>query len=192
MNDDARNAPGEAPASGSEREGERTSHDDAGERDRPTWGDYGSRGETVPERADRNLSDILQELRVVLTGTQLISGFLLAVVFQARFPDLDADEVVHYLVLVALAGLATLLGLTPVAVHRLHFAQRVKDRIVVVSNRLLIATLVVVSLLMIGVTAFIFEVVVSEAAGLIAAGVSLAVVGVLWGIAASAHRTRRA
>lgn len=151
---------------------------------------YPHRGESVPERADRNFTDILQELRVVLSGTQLISGFLLAVAFQSRFDELDHDEVVHYLVLVGLAGLATLLGLTPVVVHRLHFAKRMKDRIVILSNRFLIATLVVVTLLMIGVAAFIFEVVVSETAGLWAAGISIVVCAALWGIAAAAHRTR--
>src|SRR5690606_14927850 len=98
---------------------------------------------------------ILQELRVVLTGTQLISGFLLAVAFQSGFKDLDADELVHYLVLVAVAALATLLGMTPVVVHRLHFAKRMKHEIVQLGNRLLIATLVVVSALVVGVTSFI-------------------------------------
>ena len=141
------------------------------------------RDETPDERADRNFSDILQELRVVLTGTQLISGFLLAVAFQSRFAELDADELVHYLVLVAVAALATLLGMTPVVVHRLHFAKRMKDRVVLLANRLLIATLVVVSTLVVGVTSFIFEVVVSQAAGLWAAGATAAVVVALWALA---------
>ncbi len=138
------------------------------------------RDETPEERADRNFTDILQELRVVLTGTQLISGFLLAVAFQSRFEDLDEQEVAHYLVLVAIAALATLLGLTPVTLHRLHFAKRLKPRIVRVANALLIATLAVVSLLVVGVTAFIFEVVVSASAGLWAAIATAAVVVILW------------
>lgn len=138
------------------------------------------RDETPEERADRNLADILQELRVVLTGTQLISGFLLAVAFQSGFKDLDADELIHYLVLVAVAALATLLGMTPVVVHRLHFAKRIKDQVVLLANRLLIATLVVVSALVVGVTSFIFEVVVARAAGLWAAGATIAVVVALW------------
>ncbi len=148
------------------------------------------RDETPEERADRNFEDILQELRVVLTGTQLISGFLLAVAFQSRFEDLDADEVVHYLVLVGLSALATLLGLTPVAVHRLHFAKRRKRMIVRMANAFLIATLAVVSILVVGVTSFIFEVVVSSAAGLWAAVATGAVVVALWGFALLAHRGR--
>ncbi|WP_347753741.1 DUF6328 family protein [Agrococcus sp. ProA11] len=141
------------------------------------------RDETPDERADRNFGDILQELRVVLTGTQLISGFLLAVAFQSGFKDLDARELVHYLVLVAVAALATLLGMTPVVVHRLHFAKRVKRRVVLLGNRLLIVTLVVVSALVVGVTSFIFEVVVSAAAGLWAAGATVTMILALWAIA---------
>lgn len=146
------------------------------------------RDETPTERADRNLTDILQELRVVLTGTQIISGFLLAVAFQTRFPELDEGEVAFYLVLVALAGLATLLGLTPVMVHRLHFRRHVKPAVVKVANLLLIATLVVVSLLMIGVTSFIFEFVISVEAGIWAAAISCVGVTALWVVAAVAGR----
>lgn len=147
------------------------------------------RDESPEERADRNFADILQELRVVLTGTQLISGFLLAVAFQSGFSDLERVEIVHYLCLVAIAGLATLLGMTPVVVHRLHFAKRVKPVIVRLGNRLLIATLVVVSALVVGVTAFIFEVVVSLEAGMWAAGATLAAIVALWALAFAARRS---
>lgn len=146
------------------------------------------RDETPTERADRNFEDILQELRVVLTGTQLISGFLLAVAFQSRFEDLDADEVAHYLVLVGLSALATLLGLTPVVLHRLHFRKRRKPRIVELASRLLLATLVVVSLLVVGVTSFVFEVVVSAAAGRWAAAATLLVLLALWSLALAVRR----
>lgn len=148
----------------------------------------GERDETPTEQADRNLTDILQELRVVLTGTQLISGFLLAVAFQTRFPELDDGEVAFYLVLVALAGLATLLGLTPVLVHRMHFGRHVKPAVVAVANVLLICTLVVVSILMIGVTSFIFGFVVSPEAGWWAAGIACAAVLTLWVLAPVAVR----
>lgn len=171
--------------------GPRKIHTDTEADTRADTGDgssYPHRGESVAERADRNFGDILQELRVVLSGTQIISGFLLAVAFQSGFKDLDHDEIVHYLVLVGLAALATLLGLAPVAAHRMHFAQRMKDRIVVFSNRMLIATLAVVALLMIGVSSFIFEVVVSEVAGLWAAGAAVAVlVGLFIVVMAARH-----
>jgi hypothetical protein len=141
------------------------------------------RDETPEQRADRNFNDILQELRVVLTGTQLISGFLLAVAFQSRFTDLDQDEVVHYLVLVGIAALATLLGMTPVVVHRIHFSKSLKAEIVQLANVLLIATLAVVSVLVVGVTSFIFEVVLSSSAGIWASMVCAAVIVGLWSLA---------
>lgn len=146
------------------------------------------RTETADQRADRRFTDILQELRVALTGTQLTSGFLLAVAFQSGFPSLSSELRVHYLVLVGLAALATVLGLAPVLVHRLNSGRQVKDRVVQMANRLLIATLIVVSLLVIGVTSFIFEVVVSGTAGLWAAGVSVVVLLGVWWIATEARR----
>ncbi|MDF2576263.1 MAG: sodium:proton antiporter, partial [Agromyces sp.] len=60
-------------------------HAESAQHDGPT----GGRRETPDERSDRNWNDILQELRVSLTGTQLIGGFLLAVAFQPRFVELD-------------------------------------------------------------------------------------------------------
>lgn len=150
--------------------------------------DSRGRAETPNERADRQFSDILQELRVTLTGTQLTSGFLLAVAFQSGFASLSHEQRMHYLVLVGLAALATVLGLAPVLVHRLNSGRQIKDRVVRVANRLLIATLVVVSLLVIGVTSFIFEVVVSGVAAVWAASASIAVLLGLWWIAATARR----
>ena len=88
------------------------------------------RDETPNERSDRHWNDILQELRVALTGTQLIGGFLLAVAFQQRFTELDAYQLTLYLTLVALAGLATVVGLAPVTLHRTLFGRRVKGRVV--------------------------------------------------------------
>jgi hypothetical protein len=138
------------------------------------------RDETPNERSDRNWADILQELRVALTGTQLIGGFLLAVAFQPRFEDLDDYQLTLYLILVSMAGLATVIGLAPVTLHRTLFRRQVKERVVRTGNRLLIAHLVVVALLVIGVTGFVFDWALSRAAGLIAFGVGTVVLVLLW------------
>lgn len=76
------------------------------------------RDKSANERADRNWTEILQELRVTQTGIQLISGFPLAVAFQSRFTELDSFQLALYLTLVGLAAAATLLGLAPVVMHR--------------------------------------------------------------------------
>lgn len=149
------------------------------------------RDESENERLDRNWQDILQELRVALTGTQLISGFLLAVAFQSRFDELTPELVVHYLVLVGLAGLATLLGLAPVAVHRLLFRKQVKHATVHLGSRLLLATLVVVTLLVVGVAAFVFEFVAGAGAGLAAAIVAALIACGMWGLGIGARVSAR-
>jgi hypothetical protein len=138
------------------------------------------RNETPDERSDRNWNEILQELRVALTGTQLIGGFLIAVAFQPRFDDLDGYQLVLYLVLVALAGLATVIGLAPVTLHRALFRRRVKERLVLMGNRLLMAHLTVVGLLLVGVTSLVFDVAVSRPAGWWALGVGAVVVIAMW------------
>lgn len=138
------------------------------------------RNETPAERSDRNWNDILQELRVALTGTQLIGGFLLAVAFQPRFEELDDYQLTLYLILVSLAGLATVIGLAPVTLHRTLFRRQVKERTVRAGNQLLIAHLVVVALLVIGVTGLVFDIAVSRTAGVVAIVVGAIVLVLLW------------
>jgi hypothetical protein len=69
------------------------------------WADgRDERDETEAERLDRNWNDMLQELRVVQTGVQLLSGFLLTLPFTTRFGDIDVWQQRLYLTLVLLAG----------------------------------------------------------------------------------------
>lgn len=137
-------------------------------------GDDG-RSETPNERADRNWNEILQELRVVQTSTQILGGFLLAIAFQPRFTELDDYQLRLYLILVGIAGLATLLGLAPVTLHREFFGRGKKARIVRVGSRLLGATLIAVAALASGVTSLIFDFTVGRTAGFIALGVGVVV-----------------
>ena len=76
------------------------------------------RDESVNERMDRNWNEILQELRVTQTGTQIFTGFLLTIAFQTGFSDLTTFQTRVYLVLVVAAVLTTALGLAPVNLHR--------------------------------------------------------------------------
>jgi hypothetical protein len=138
------------------------------------------RNETPGERLDRKWNDILQELRVVMTGTQLITGFLLAVAFQPKFAELERDEVILYLVLVILATTATMLGLAPVILHRQLSGQKQKERVVRIANGLLLSLLVVVSLVSAGVAMLIFDVTVNQAAGWIAGAIALVLLLVFW------------
>lgn len=140
------------------------------------------RSESQTERADRNWLEILQELRVTQTGTQIITGFLLAVAFQPRFKELDAYQLTMYLILVSIAGVATILGLAPVSLHRAYFGRGQKARIVRVGGRLLVADLVAVAALAIGVTSLVFDFTVGRVAGFVSLGIGAVVVLVLWGV----------
>jgi len=137
------------------------------------------RHETESERSDRNWSEILQELRVTQTGSQIISGFLLTVAFQQRFAHLDGYQYSVYGVLVGLAALSTILGLATVSLHRAEFHHHRKAVVVKWGSRLLTTTVIVVGTLSAGVVLLIFDVVVGRVPGVIAGGVAVAVLLIL-------------
>jgi hypothetical protein len=138
------------------------------------------RDESTNERADRNWDELMQELRVMQTGTQILTGFLLAVAFQPRFTDLDALQVGLYVSLVVLAGLSTLLALAPVTLHRTVFARRMKPDLVRVAARIVAIDLAVIALLSVGVTGLIVDVALGRVAGAMALIVGAALVVGLW------------
>jgi len=117
---------------------------------------------------------------VTQTGTQILTGFLLTIAFQPRFAELDAYQIVVYLVLVAVAAATTILGLAPVSLHRALFGRGVKQEVVRVANRILRATLVAVATLIVGVVLLIFDVVVGRGAGLLAAAIAVVVIMLSW------------
>lgn len=138
------------------------------------------RDETATERADRNWDELMQELRVMQTGTQILTGFLLAVAFQPLFEDLDDVQRMLYVTLVLLAAAATVLALAPVGLHRFLFAQRMKPELVRVADRLVKANLVVIGAVTVGVTAFILDMALNRTVAIIVAVIGLGVVLLLW------------
>ncbi|UYO98067.1 DUF6328 family protein [Microbacterium sp. M28] len=138
------------------------------------------RDETPNERADRNWDELMQELRVMQTGTQVLSGFLLAVAFAPRFTELDDIQRAGYLVLVALAALATILALAPVGLHRAWFGMHRKPDLVRFTSRIVKADLAVIGLLSVGVTTLIFDFVLGRAGSLTVLLIASAIVLVMW------------
>jgi len=138
------------------------------------------RGESVNERADRNWSEVLQELRVLQTGTQILTGFLLALAFQPAFSDLGAGQRTFYLVLVVLSALSAIIALAPVALHRAAFRKGIKPQVVRYGHAALITALLTVSALLLGVVAFVFDVVIGDLAAWVAAIVLGVVIVATW------------
>jgi hypothetical protein len=140
------------------------------------------RDETRNERADRNWDELMQELRVMQTGTQVLSGFLLAVAFQPRFTELDDQQRLLYLILVGLAALATVLALTPVGLHRALFGRRRKPQLVHFASRIVKADLVVIGALSVGVTTLIVDFTVDRVAAIVVLVMATLIVVTLWAL----------
>ncbi|MEU6236143.1 DUF6328 family protein [Kitasatospora sp. NPDC047058] len=104
------------------------------------------RRESPEERADRRWSEMLQEVRVAQTGSQILFGFLLSVVFMPRFAGLGAFDRGLYVVTVVLGALATGALTAPVSYHRVLAGRRLKPQLVDGAARLVGAGLVLLSL----------------------------------------------
>ncbi|GEL23394.1 hypothetical protein PSU4_23480 [Pseudonocardia sulfidoxydans NBRC 16205] len=139
-----------------------------------------ARDETETERLDRNWNDLLQELRVAQTGVQLLTGLLLTVPFQSRFPDLLTHQRVVYLVALGLSITATGLLIAPVLLHRLLFRLHARRPLVAAGQAFAIAGLGTLGFAVVAVVDLIFDVVLGAAAGVIAAACALAVFAALW------------
>jgi hypothetical protein len=137
------------------------------------------RNETVEQQMDRNWMELLQELRVLQTGVQILAGFLLTLPFQSRFATLDGFQTVLYLTNVVVAALTTALILLPVSVHRRLFRKRLKMTLVSSADSITKMALAGVALLSVGTSALVFDVTAGRVAGLTAAGVLLGVLVVL-------------
>ena len=148
------------------------------------------RDETLDERMDRNWNEMLQELRVTQTGTQILTGFLLAIAFQNRFAELDRFQEQIYLALVLAAVLTTALGLAPVNLHRVLFRQHAKELVVQVAHVLLRITLLGVGLTLIGTVLLIFDVVLDRTIAVIAAASTAVVLGAIAGLPHVLRRVR--
>ncbi|MDQ0680639.1 tellurite resistance protein TehA-like permease [Arthrobacter pascens] len=149
------------------------------------------RNETREERLDRNWAELLQELRVLQTGVQILAGFLLTLPFQQRFEDLDDFQVGLYLSNVVVATLTTAFILLPVSVHRRLFRQRLKETLVSSADSITKIALAGVAILSVGTAALVFDVTAGRTAGLTAGGVLLAILLVLL-IYIPLHLNRRA
>jgi Family of unknown function (DUF6328) len=88
------------------------------------------RDESEAQRDDRNLAELLQELRISGLGVQVLFGFLLSLPFTARFAKLSQGQRDLYLTSLVLSAVATALLLGPVAYHRIVFRRRQKEPLV--------------------------------------------------------------
>jgi len=148
------------------------------------------RDETPTERLDRNWAELLQELRVTQTGSQLLTGLLLTLPFQSRFASLTAGQVALYLVVLAATIVAALLALAPVSLHRLLFRRHEKDRLIAFAHTALRVVLLAVALSVAGTATLIFWIVVGASAAIVAAVATAALIVATWILVPLALRRR--
>ena len=141
-----------------------------------------ARGETAVQRLDRNWSNLLQELRVVQTGVQLLTGFLLTLPFQVGFDRLGHGMRLVYLVSVSCAVAATVLLVAPVALHRVLFRQRRLESLVSAAHRMAYACLLFLGAALVGITVLVFDAVAGDRTALVAGGIATVAFVVFWGV----------
>jgi hypothetical protein len=156
----------------------------AGDVDHPEddqqWDQRERGGETEIQRLDRNWNSLLQELRVVQTGVQLLTGFLLTLPFQQRFDVLGEHMRMVYLATVGFSVGAVVLLVAPVAIHRLLFRRHRLQVLVSAAHRCALAGIALLGLAMIGMTAIIFAAVSGRNVGFAAGACALALFTVFW------------
>ena len=140
------------------------------------WGNGpDAREESTAQRDDRNLGELIQELRVAGLGVQVLFGFLLSLPFTTQFSRLSAGQRDLYLTCLTLSAVATTLLIGPVAYHRLVFRRGLKERLVRLANVLAILGLAAVAGAVLAAVALLTW----FTAGAVAGGVITAVIGVL-------------
>jgi hypothetical protein len=120
-------------------------------------------GEGPLQRADRNMLELLQELRVAQTGVQILFAFLLSLSFTDRFAEIDAMQRSTYVVTLLLSVITAGLLVAPAAVHRVTFRRGVKAETVQMGHRLFTVWLATLSLTLTGAVLLVLDVAVGRA-----------------------------
>jgi hypothetical protein len=148
------------------------------------------RDETAFERADRNLAELLQELRVVLPGVQVLFAFLLTVPFTERFGDLTSFQEGLYFAILLSTAVTTALLVAPTANHRLLFHKQDKEHIVLVANRLALAGIALMAVSICGAILLISDVLFDIPVAVLSTLGIAVVFTVLWFVGPMVRRAR--
>ena len=132
------------------------------------------------DRLSLNWNELLQELRVIQTGVQILTGFLLTVPFTQRFGELNDLQVGVYLAVLSGAAATTALVMAPAAFHRMLFRRGAKLWVVEAGNKCVVAGLALLALTLSGVLFLVFDVVIGVQTAAVTAGTALVVFAVLW------------
>ena len=119
-------------------------------------------GETEHQRLDRNLQELLEELRVALPGVQVLFAFLLVVPFNQRFADVTPFQVKVYFVTLLCSAVTSVFLIAPSVYHRLLFRKGQRKYLVATANRFAVAGLTTLALAITGVILLVTDVLFKE------------------------------
>jgi len=132
------------------------------------------------ERVNRELVELLQELRVALPGVQVLFAFLLTVPFSQGFVQTTDFQRDLFFATLAATAVSTVLLIAPSAWHRIHFRQKDKEHILLASNKLSMAGLAFLALAMIGAVMLIADFAFSATLAIISVVVAIIVLTAIW------------
>ncbi|HEX6601357.1 MAG TPA: DUF6328 family protein [Solirubrobacterales bacterium] len=153
-------------------------NDSAARKDQP--GRNSGREESEEERLDRNLNEMLQELRVAIPGVQVLFAFLLAVPFQQGFEKVNNFQRDVYFATLICTAISAVLLMAPTAYHRLTFRYQQKRKLVFYSNRFAIAGITFLALAMLGALTLVTDFLFSTTATMVVAGLAIVAFAVFW------------
>jgi hypothetical protein len=137
-------------------------------------------GEDHQERTAREVVELLQELRVILPGVQVLFAFLLTVPFAQRFGQLDGLQTGVFFATLLCTATATALLIAPSAHHRLLWRQGAREQRLAVGNVLTIAGLIFLVPAMVGVVFVISDFLYGPTAAIIVTALMALSFSVLW------------
>jgi hypothetical protein len=149
------------------------------------------RYESPQQRVDRNLAELLSELRVALPGVQVLFAFLLVVPFNQRFAGVSGFQRSLYAATLLLATASSVLLIAPSFHHRFLFRQQEKEHVVLVGNTLAVVGLSLLALAMVGVVLLVSDFLFNTTVAAIAAGMVALLFAVIWYLIPLQRRLRR-
>jgi predicted neutral ceramidase superfamily lipid hydrolase len=154
-----------------------------------TNGDGGT-GETHKERIDRELIELLNELRVVLPGIQVLFAFLLTMPFSQRFGQITTTQKTTYFISFLCTAVASVLLIAPSVIHRLRFREHDKEQVLKLSNKLTIFGTVFLALAIATVVFVITDVLYGSPLSIVVAAFVATLMLAVWYVTPLARRAR--
>ena len=148
--------------------------------DRDSEGAEGDQEETTDQRRNRQLIELLNELRLAVPGVQMLFGFMLAVPFSARFSSVTQLDRGLYMVAFLSAGVASLCLIAPTSIHRIEWRHGQKRQLINLSNTLAITGTAFLAIAISTAITFVTDVLLGGAWAALIGGVSALLFAGLW------------